>query len=195
MLVHISQGNRKVGNVPSVSLVPIKDCGNCELCKRDCYYLKAWRQYPAVRTACRENSAMAHDHRDEYFAQIRGYLARKRPRFFRWHVAGDVLDQHYLDCMATVAALHPYTRFLVFTKMHHLNFTNLPSNLQAVISRWPRDVAPSGRGTEELRAAWMQDGAENRIPDSAIQCPGHCDGCMKCWDLAARGHDVWFRRH
>ena len=38
--VFISQGNKKVGDIPSVSLFPVIDCGNCHMCKFSCYDLR-----------------------------------------------------------------------------------------------------------------------------------------------------------
>ena len=35
--VKISNGNAKLGKIPNISLPPIKACGNCEECKKDCY--------------------------------------------------------------------------------------------------------------------------------------------------------------
>ena len=38
LTVRFSTGNRKTGaNVPSVSLIPVADCGNCKVCAGGCY--------------------------------------------------------------------------------------------------------------------------------------------------------------
>lgn len=35
--VKISEGNNKLGAIPSVSLIPVMDCGNCAICAKSCY--------------------------------------------------------------------------------------------------------------------------------------------------------------
>lgn len=38
--VKISEGNSKLGAIPSVSLIPVMDCGNCAICAKSCYDLR-----------------------------------------------------------------------------------------------------------------------------------------------------------
>lgn len=38
--VKISDGNTKLGAIPSVSLIPVMDCGNCAICSKSCYDLR-----------------------------------------------------------------------------------------------------------------------------------------------------------
>lgn len=38
--VKISEGNSKLGAIPSVSLIPVMDCGNCVICAKSCYDLR-----------------------------------------------------------------------------------------------------------------------------------------------------------
>ena len=38
--VKISDGNTKLGAIPSVSLIPVMDCGNCAICAKSCYDLR-----------------------------------------------------------------------------------------------------------------------------------------------------------
>lgn len=190
----ISNGNSKLGSIPNVSLIPGRDCGDVP-CKRECYALKAWRQYKDTRAAWTRNSRAAHSDPAEYFGQLRDYLNRKNPRWFRWHVAGDILSQSYLESMKSIASDFPKTRFLAFTKRHDLRYANLPSNLAIVFSFWP------GWGTEEkvretgLPIAWMQNGEESRVPTTAVECPGSCENCAMCWNLKAINRDVVFHKH
>ena len=41
----ISEGNKKIGRVWNVSLLPIFTCRNCTECKKYCYDIKACMQY------------------------------------------------------------------------------------------------------------------------------------------------------
>ena len=190
----ISNGNSKLGAIPNISLIPGRDCGDVP-CKRECYALKAWKQYRETRAAWTHNSKLAHGNPDRYFAQLSDYLTRKSPAWFRWHVAGDILDQSYLDSMKSIAMQFPGTRFLAFTKRQDLYYSDLPSNLAIVFSMWP------GWGSEEkarssgLPIAWMQDSTEGRVPANAIECPGSCENCAMCWNLKRIGRDVVFDKH
>lgn len=194
----IADGNSKLGHIPNVSLIPGKDCGNCTSCVKDCYAIKFWKMYPTVKAAWSHNSDMARNQRLEYFSGVSEYLGKalskgKAVKWFRWHIAGDILDQDYLESMKAIARAFPETKFLAFTKMHHLEFAELPSNLTIVASMWPGLKMP--RNVAKLPKAWMQDGSEKRVPSDAIPCPGRCDQCMMCWHLPNIGKDVVFDKH
>jgi hypothetical protein len=189
METKISSGNSKLGNIPNVSLIPIKDCANCEACKKSCYALKAWRQYPLTRAAWSHNSKLARTNFQEYFMDIIEYLKKKRPAYFRWHVAGDILHQKYYRYMCGTARMFPETNFLCFTKRFDLDYSGRPKNLAIVLSMYPGMKTPRKR----MPRAWMQDGTEKRIPEDAIECSGHCDTCNVCWDL--KQQDVYFHKH
>jgi ferredoxin len=182
----ISKGNSKLGAIPNISMTPIKACANCSACRRECYALKAYRQYPATRKAWDHN--LAHARRDPrtYFAQIHSWIACHGPEFFRWHVAGDILSQSYLEHMSQVANCYPGTRFLCFTKRGDLDYSRVPDNLRIRFSQWP--------GSHRIGAlnAWMQDGTETRIPKNALKCPGSCADCKACFNNTK---DVYFNKH
>ncbi len=211
--IKISNKNSKLGRIPNISLVPVKDCGNCASCKADCYALKAWRQYSRTRAAWKMNSKAFRNDPHEAVLQVSRQLDRMRtaPRFFRIHVAGDFLDQNHLDAWNDMVNCHPHTRFLAFTKMHNLNFSNLSDNLQVVLSMFPTMPLPnvySGSREESPEAtharaalpkAWVTHdktgNIEKRIPGTALECPGYCDTCGACWDLNKRNYDVFFHNH
>jgi ferredoxin len=193
MLINISDGNSKLGRIPNVSTVPGKDCGNCGACVKDCYAVKFYRMYPTVRNAWQGNSELAREDRAGFMRQIREYLTAKQPEFFRWHVAGDILDQAYLEEMKRIAREHPKVKFLAFTKMHMLEYKRLPKNLAVVASMWPGLDVPVN--VKRLPKAWMQDGTDKRVPKTAIPCPGKCDECGMCWALPQLGRDVVFHKH
>lgn len=101
----ISNGNHKIGRVMNVSIPPILSCGNCTECKFLCYDIKACNQYPnTVIDARIRNWTILKRSREEYFGRIRKAIARRRKNFyFRWHVAGDIIDIDYLKEMAAIA--------------------------------------------------------------------------------------------
>ena len=191
-MIKISPKNSKLGKIPNISLIPIKDCGNCTECMNDCYAMKAWKQYPSVRTAWKTNSDAFRNNRKQAFDDLHAYISKRSPRFFRIHVAGDFLDQNHLDNYALLAGEFPDTKFLAFTKMYDLDYSELPDNLQVIISAWPNLPL---HNPHSLPVAWVQDGTETRIPSDAIECPGVCDDCGMCWSLSKLDRDVMFYTH
>lgn len=186
----ISHGNGKIGDTPNVSLMPILSCPKGIPCSKACYDCKAVRQYKQVKAARLRNWRAAQRKRTAYFAGIREYLDRYAPEYFRWHVGGDIPDQGYYREMCAIAREYPDTSFLAFTKNHALDFRGRPENLNIVLSMWPG----WGDSRKRMPRAWMQDGSETRIPDSAIQCSGSCDNCGICWHLKP-GQEVYFLKH
>jgi hypothetical protein len=207
MSVHITRGNKKLGkHVANISLPPVVTCPRGVPCTNsNCYAHKAWRQYPNVRQAWGENLAEYVMNPKGYFASIQRWLWRHKPSRFRWHVAGDIPNQEYLDGMIMIAKLNRLTRFLCFTKRYELEYKGIPSNLSIFISAWPGygivNVHSSAEqvqvpGVQQvyhpLPIAWCQDGTETRIPLGAYECPGSCEQCDHCWE---RRTDVWFHKH
>ncbi|MBW2006403.1 MAG: hypothetical protein JRI72_17775 [Deltaproteobacteria bacterium] len=191
MEIKISNSNSKLGKIPNISLIPVKDCGNCESCRSDCYALKAWKQYPNVRKAWKINSKAFRSDCFDAIEPIIEFCLKKKPRFFRIHVAGDFLDQDHIESWVKAAILCPETKFLAFTKMHHLNYADLPENMTVIMSQWPGMPVFGENGGR----AWVQDGTETRIPEDAIECPGKCDDCGMCWNLPSIGKDIFFMAH
>jgi hypothetical protein len=116
--MRISPKNRKLGNIPNVSTIPVKDCGkNAIHCgtpdkngKIPCYAMKAWQQYPNVRKAWKTNSQQFRKDPDSAFSELSAYIAKRKPRFFRIHVSGDFLDQDNADRFISLASEFAYPR-------------------------------------------------------------------------------------
>ncbi|SDP78217.1 hypothetical protein SAMN05660330_04093 [Desulforhopalus singaporensis] len=182
-----------MGRIPAVSLPPVTVCAPDVPCSEECYALKSYRMYPNVRQAWNHNFDLLISDRDKYFSDIEAYLNWKSPRYFRQHVSGDIRDQDYFKRMKSVARSFPGTSFLAFTKRYDLEFGNMPSNLNIVISMWTGETIPD---TQDLPKAWMQDGSETKIPDVHFICTGLCDSCYKCWHLTEDGpKDVVLMKH
>jgi hypothetical protein len=67
-MVCISNGNRKMGQIPSVSLPPIVTCKNCATCAKKCYAAKLARIYPTVRDSYNRNLEILNEDRDAWLA-------------------------------------------------------------------------------------------------------------------------------
>ena len=193
-MVKISKGNRKIGKVWNVSLTPIISCPDGVPCTKDCYAMKAYRQYPSTRKAWDHNLRAYLSDGEAYFDSISDQLERYAGEVFRWHVAGDIVDQKYLNGMVEVAYYHHDIKFLAFTKNYYLNFDDMPNNLIVIMSAWPGRVLPAK--ARAFPIAWLSH--DERIDDVAIdpvECEEMCEACgMKCFKLD-RLIDIVFTQH
>ena len=121
-------------------------------------------------------------------------LQEIKPKFFRWHVGGDIPHPTYYNRMKWIAAEFPKVAFLCFTKRHSetelYDFRTAPNNLRIVASMWPG----WGRASNYLPMAWVQDGTETRVPKNAIPCPGKCEHCFMCWKMKANDNVVFTKK-
>jgi hypothetical protein len=189
-MVAISSGNTKLGKVMNISLTPCATCLPDAPCRSKCYAMKAYKQYPNVRQAWNGNTEKARNDLQGFMTEVNNVVQKKKPEYFRWQVAGDILNQAYLDGMNLIARANPKTKFLAFTKKHDLDFTGKAKNLEIVGSLW------SNWGeVKNLPVAYMQDGNEKRVNGTEIECPGKCKDCKACWNLSATGKNVVFKAH
>lgn len=195
----ISKGNSKIGKVWNISLPPIKACIGCaDICGKACYAMKAYRQYNATRESWDHNFDQAKNDIGNYFQELESALQKYKGKFFRWHVAGDILNIFYFSHMVAIANRFPHIKFLAFTKQYKIvnEFLyigySLPENLQIIFSAWPNLPMDN---PNQFPVAWMNDGTETRIPATAMRCPGQCDSCGLCWSLKNIGRDVYFDKH
>lgn len=199
--VSISDGNIKLGAIPSVSLIPVMDCGNCGLCSKSCYDLRNDLIYKGVIKSRATNSAILHEDPERYFKEIDGYINYRFPRAFRFHVGGDIKDEWYLGKMCEIARNHPETKFLTFTKMFkvcngYLDKGNvIPENLHILFSGWLGLDMPNPHGFPEAHPIF-ENGTS--APEGTMLCSGNCTECLKedrlCWEIG-KGQAVGFLAH
>ena len=197
-MIHISKGNMKVGTIPNISLTPGRSCSAeaCQTCfVQGCYACKSYRQYKNVRAAWDENTEAALSDLDGMEKQLSAYFdSMNAPRFFRIHVGGDFITKEYAEMWARVAQSHPHTNFLAFTKQwENVRGVNFPTNLSLVLSGWPGTEIPSDLSARYAKAICVE--REEEIPSGGFHCPGRCESCGACWELARRGVDVYFVKH
>lgn len=195
--VSISKGNVKMGAIPSVSLPPIITCKHCEACAKDCY-AKRMQRYPSVKNAWQNNLDIVNMDSVEYFNQVSEFC--KLQRFFRWHVAGDILGYGYLTGMIEVAKENPHCEFLAFTKNFedvnaHIEYEGeLPKNLHIIFSNWKcfHCENPYNLPTTDI----LEKGEE--VPENGKLCGGNCTECccrgIGCWELK-KGEKLYFYKH
>lgn len=183
--VAISSGNRKLGMVYNVSLAPIITCANCSGCKEFCYDLKSCLQYGNVMRARARNTALLRMDRDSYFAQIESIMtSKKKHRYFRWHVSGEIVDMDYLQRMIDIARRHPDWTYWTYTKHYMVvnrwirdnggNKNAIPSNLHIMFSEWKGMEIINPYGMPEFRVHFPGE----KKP-ACYHCPGNCDVCKR----------------
>lgn len=187
--VCISKGNRKIGKVMNVSMMPILTCHNCKECKHLCYDIKACLQYAnTVLPARMRNTVLAMYDRDRYFDEIDKACSRRRlNKYFRWHVAGDVLDMDYFKRMLDICRKHKDFQFWTYTKYYTIvnlycdqyGRDAIPENFSIMFSEW--DGMPMDNPYNfPVFSCKLKDGNKNRTEAEFKQmykCPGNCDIC------------------
>ena len=111
----------------------------------------------------------------------------KVQRFFRWQVAGDIVNDKYLSGMIDVAKKCPHCNFLAFTKKYDLveNYLDkgneFPENLNIVLSGW-KDYQPENKHNLPVSQVIFKN--EEPMDEWKI-CGGNCTEC------ACRGIGYW----
>jgi len=196
----ISKGNRKIGRVMNVSLPPLLTCANCAGCSKLCYDIKACLQYPdTVIDARMRNLTILQKDREEYFRRINDAISRRRKhKFFRWHVAGDVVDIDYFSRMVGIAFLHPDFKFWTYTKNYAVvnrwvdenGRDALPSNLSVMFSEWRGMPMDNPHGFPEFRVVFKDE-----TPPEGFYCPGNCDACKEIGRGCIVGETTYCHEH
>ncbi len=198
---HISQGNRKLGNISNFSTLLGKTCAPGVPCARNCYAQKALRCYPQTRTAWTENTDLLEaGHWDEFVEDlvdyINNYLGVPLP-YFRFSQAGDIFSQEYWGAACKVARQCKNTSFWVYTKQYgqleeYIKEHTIPKNLCVILSVW-HEYKPNAELASRFPLAVYDDGTEE-LPEGSFLCPGSCKDCKYCATMG-RGNIVVFHKH
>lgn len=195
----LSNGNRKIGKVMNVSLMPVMTCGNCKECKYYCYDIKACAQYPGtVIDARMRNTVILQKNRDEYFKRIDDAISRRRKnKYFRWHVSGDIVDIDYFSRMVEIARKHDDFTFWTYTKMYDIvnrwidENGALPGNLSVMFSEWRGVPMNNPHGMPEFRVVFKDDA----VKPVGHYCPGNCDICKNLHRGCPVGETTYCNEH
>ena len=206
----ISSGNRKIGRVMNVSLPPIVTCSNCKECKFFCYDVKACLQYPdTVIDARIRNYMVFKKDINTYFQRIDDAMNRRRKnKFFRWHVAGDIINYDYFSRMVENAKNHPDFIIWTYTKNYNVvnkyvadhggnRFIAIPHNFTIMFSEW--DGMPLNNPYNfPVFSVKMKNGNKNHGADyfnNLYKCPGNCDVCKAARRGCPYGETVYADEH
>lgn len=201
--IRLSYGNRKTtAMVPSVSLIPVADCGNCKLCYRGCYDVRNVCCYKQSRKQRAVNSAIFKSDRERYFQEIE--LHAHFHRYFRFHIGGDIKDYDYLVRMVRVAADVPDCQFLCFTKMFDIvneyldKFESFPDNLHIIFSDWRGMEMENRHNLPVSSPKWKDSTTGPNVSEKSFLCPGNYAECATvgkgCW-IAKKGDTILFEAH
>jgi hypothetical protein len=202
--VCISSGNMKIGRVLNVSLPPLVTCGkNCAVCMHKCYDIKACLQYENVMNARSRNYVILRENARIYWEQIRAKMARRRKnKFFRFHVAGDIISTEYLSEMIKTARMFPDFRIWTYTKQYDIvnayvsNHGNskrkaIPENLTIMFSQWEGLTMVNPFGFPVFTCVMLGQ----KPPKGYYKCPGNCDICKAKKRGCPYGESCWVREH
>ena len=191
----ISKGNSKIGKIPNISLPPGVPCGPGAKCYSEgCYAKNSYRMYPNVRKAWDGNWGSYKFNPWNYFVKISNWIAKYQPHLFRWHVGGDIPSQTYLDYMVMVAQCWPDTQFLAFTKRYEFDYSDLPENLNIILSVWPS--MPKPKNLYSLGMAFLEEDPRWDRNGYYLRCPGNCGNCGNlCWSTVCSQVPVVLQKH
>ena len=200
MTVKISQGNSKLGTIPSVSLPAGVTCrSDCE-CSKKCYAKRLERMRPSVRQAYKHNYDLLNSDPNTYWREVEASIMMSR--FFRFHVSGDIPDAAYFEHMVDIARTNTHCEILCFTKKYdivnsHINIIGkLPKNLHIIFSGWHDIEMVNPYNLPEAHVRY-RDGSTTAREDAKL-CGGNCTECAitdgGCW-TAKHGEQVVFNEH
>ena len=199
----ISDGNRKIGRVMNVSLMPIVTCKNCGECRFFCYDIKACLQYSNVIDARTRNTVIMKKDRNEFFRRIDDKMSRRRAnKFFRWHVSGDIVDLDYLARMVENARNHPDFTIWTYTKNYDVvnaycilyGKESIPENFSIMFSEW-KGLEMSNPFGFPVFACRMPDENELEYARKMWKCPGNCDVCKEAGRGCVKGESSYTDLH
>jgi hypothetical protein len=196
--ISISNGNSKMGAIPSVSLPACVTCNPSAPCFKKCYAAKLERIYSSVKNAYARNLDILSDDPAAYWQQVKA--AAVVTRFFRYHVSGDIPNAAYFAEMVKTAEEIPTTKFLAFTKQYQTvnDFLNgggvIPENLKIIFSSWGawKCENPHNLPTSEVIFKGCEPSEDWKI------CGGNCTECacrgVGCWEVR-NGETIAFYEH
>ena len=192
----ISKGNSKLGNIPSLSKTPVATCPKGVPCSSKCYAMKSYRMYPSVRTAWDKNTRLIKEDILEAQRQLKDFLSKKKPSYFRVNVAGDIESLMELAIWMELAISYPDTTFLIYTKNYKLlerhtalcinlsenipEFEIRPNNLVIYVSQWIGEDRTKEAGKSLCNIAGTFT-SEADIPEGYYICKGDCRECKACY--------------
>ena len=197
--VTISNGNDKMGRIPSFSLPPVLTCSHCEACSKKCYALRLAKLRKTVAQSWLDNLEIWQKNPKAVELAIKNTAVTSS--VFRYFVGGDIPDAQFLKMMVKTAKEFKNCTFLAFTKKHELinaylyDGGRLPKNLKIIMSGWGEDLKPFNPFNLPTSDVIFKG---QEIPQNAKICDGDCTACKSrgigCWVLK-KGEKIYFLEH
>ena len=146
-------------------------------CFHKCYANRLLRRFPDIKKAWEKNIHFFKKEPKNYFKVINRFLTIAVPRYFRWHVGGELPSREYLQGVINIAEKHKKCRFLLYTKRYDLllNLTNTPENLSIIMSIWP--------GLDYPNLPFRKAFISHRDKIYGFKCVKYCPDCKwMCWN-------------
>lgn len=194
--ISISPGNIKMGAIPSVSLPPVVTCASGCKCASKCYAARMCRLRKSVSAAYNRNLDILTTDPAAFWLQVKA--AAMVTKYFRFHVAGDIVDTEYLRQMCAVAEFTGTTQILAFTKKYDLvneymaQGGTIPANLHLIFSEWPGMPMENPYNFPVAHVIFKGQ----RPADNWKICGGNCADCacqgVGCWELSSGEHIAFY---
>ena len=145
------------------------------------------------------NLAILEKDREVYFDRIEQAISRRRKnKWFRWHVAGDIVDFDYFVHMAEISREHPDFTFWTYTKNYAVvnsycavyGKDNIPANFTVMFSEWRGMPLDNPYGFPEFRVVFKDE-----QPPKGFYCPGNCDICKEQRRGCVAGETTYCKEH
>ena len=197
--VTISNGNSKMGRIPSVSTLPFITCPPCCKCTcgEKCYAAKLAILRPCVLASYAKNTAIAIKQPERYFMEIESVMSISK--YFRFHVSGDIMNRAYFSRMIQACIHNPNCQVLVFTKQYEIvnkwieDQGKLPDNMHLLFSGWEGLKPENPYNLPETNVFGKEGPTE-----TWLVCGGNCENCacrgLGCWQ-AKNGDTIAFKLH
>lgn len=189
--VCISKGNRKMGDIPSVSLPAIVFCIKICACLAYCYAKRMQNFRKNVREAYIRNMKILLENPEEFWRQVKE--AVRKNRFFRYHVSGEIPNYEYFLKMVETASENPENDQLCFTKMYDIVNEYIdkngfyPKNLHILFSGDKNLEMNNPYHIPEAHIEFKDGTFTGEIKKNAVACSGNCSHCSMagegCWAL------------
>lgn len=185
--LHVSEGNSKLGQVPSISFDPHLTCDPSWPCAKKCYAKKLAKFRPNVRQNWIANTAFLINDPKGFEREVIAWLMSKSPKLFRWTVGGEWFKPAHAAMVKRIARKAKNTKFFMYTRRDDYDWKNLPPNLNVFFSYWIDD---HDRKPKQKPWAIISD---NKPTLTHHSCN---DGCDKCgWCTKQTQENIWFKTH
>ena len=180
--VRLQNGNTKTGHLSkTVSLAPVIDCPNCNVCKGKCYDLRNDCCYENVRNDRARNSAIHQADIARFWREIEEAVKAEFVIFLRINVGGDLRYEDY-NYLREMAERCPKTTFQFFTKntkdliRWYDEGNSFPDNVKKLVSKWAGMDIPNPYHWPEAHVNFA-DGSCTAPLFGAYFCRGNCSAC------------------